>query len=323
MDMDELVMAVDLGGTQARIALIDRDLEIRTRSVEPTRAREGAEPVLGRLIQRMDRLGSDVGWDRIPAIGVSAPGPLDPQRGVILWVPNLPDWRDIRLTERLGRAVGRPVFLGNDANTAALAEHRLGSGRGHSDMVYITVSTGIGSGIISDGRLLLGHRGLAGEVGHMILEPNGPRCNCGSAGCLEALASGTAIARQARDLVAAGGETFIAELACHDPDCITARLVHEAATGGDAVAVELLRRAGTYLGLGLVNLMRLFNPGLVAIGGGVTNAGEFLFAPMHATIRERIGEIYWQHCPIGPPALGGDVCLKGAAILAWDGLADR
>jgi glucokinase len=321
MDMDELVMAVDLGGTQARIALVDRDLEILTRRVEPTQAREGVESVLDTLIRRMEKLGLDFGWDRIRAVGVSAPGPLDPQRGVILWVPNLPDWRDIALTERLGRAVGRPVFLGNDANTAALAEHRLGSGRGYSDMIYITISTGIGSGIISNGRLLLGHEGLAGEVGHMILEPDGPRCNCGSAGCLEALASGTAIARQARDLVTAGERTLIAEIVRGDLDRITAHLVHAAAIDGDAIAVDLLRRAGTYLGLGLVNLMRLFNPGLVAIGGGVTNAGDFLFAPMHAAIRERIGEIYWRRCLIVPPALGGDVCLTGAAILAWDGLA--
>ncbi len=316
--MEEWVIAVDLGGTLLRVALCNNQGEIQARHVEPTLAEEGPESVLMRLIASVRRLGDSVGWDRIQAIGVSSPGPLDPWRGVIHWSPNLPGWHQVPLVERLQAAVGRPVFLGNDANLAALAEQRRGAGRGQSDLVYLTISTGIGGGVISHGRLVLGRGGLAGEVGHMTLEANGPRCNCGNIGCLEALASGTAIARQARELVAAGARTRIADLAAGDLDRIDARLVHQAASDGDVVAVDLFRKAGVYLGIGLVNLMYLFNPALFVIGGGVAKAGDLLFVPMHATLRARIHEIYWKDCPVVPAALGDDVGLIGAAILAWE-----
>jgi glucokinase len=155
----------------------------------------------------------------------------------------------------------------------------------------------------------------------MTLQPNGPRCNCGNTGCLESLASGTAIARQAQDLVAAGALTCIADLVDGDMQRITAKVVHQAAEKGDVVAVDLFRKAGKYLGLGLVNLMYLFNPGLVAIGGGVTKAGDLLLVPMRATFQDRINQVFWRKCAIVAPALGEDVCLMGAAILASDGLS--
>jgi glucokinase len=239
---------------------------------------------------------------------------------VIHWAPNLPGWRDVPLADQLGKALGRPVFLGNDGNLAALAEQRCGAGQGQADLVYITVSTGIGGGIVSDGQLIFGQRGLGGEVGHMTVEASGPSCNCGNVGCLEALASGMAIARQARELVTAGARTRIADLVNGDLERVEAKVVHEAARQGDVVAVDLFRRAGMYLGIGIVNLMYLFNPGIVVIGGGVSKAGDLLFVPMLATIRQRIHEIYWQDCPIVRAALGDDVCLMGAALLAMEGM---
>lgn len=319
-EMSDLVVAVDLGGTQLRTALYDARYQMMARYAGPTEAQQGVEAVVSRLIEAVRHTGKEAGWDQIAAVGVSAPGPLDPWRGVIHWAPNLPGWRDVPLAERLRAAVGRPVFLGNDGNLAALAEQRCGAGQGQSDLVYITVSTGIGGGVISEGRLILGRGGLGGEVGHMTIEANGPRCNCGNIGCLEALASGTAIARQAQELVARGGRTLIAELAGGDRGRISAKLVYEAAIQGDEVAVDLFRRAGVYLGIGIINLMYLFNPGVVVIGGGVSKAGDLLFVPMQATIRQRIHEIYWSHCSIVHAALGDDVCLLGAAILALEGV---
>ena len=186
--------------------------------------------------------------------------------------------------------------------------------------MYITVSTGIGGGVISDGQLILGRGGLGGEVGHMTVEASGPRCKCGNVGCLETLASGMAIARQARESVAAGARTCIADLVNGDLERIDAKVVHDAARQGDVVAVDLLRKAGMYLGIGIVNMMYLFNPGMVIIGGGVSKAGDLLFAPMQATVRQRIHEIYWRDCPIVGAALGDDVCLTGAAILAMEGM---
>jgi glucokinase len=290
------------------------------RRAEPTRAAEGLESVLSRMVAGIRAVGDEVGWDCVKAVGVSAPGPLDPWQGVILWAPNLPGWKDVPLGERLRQAVCRPVFLGNDANLAALAEQRHGAGQGYTDLVYITVSTGIGGGIISDNRLIIGRRGLGAEVGHMTVEAHGPVCNCGNIGCLEAMASGTALARQAREIVAAGIRTRIADLVDGDLKRISAKIVHDAAVDGDPVAVDLWRKAGVYLGVGIVNLMYLFGPGVIVIGGGLTKVGDLMLAPMRETVQQRIKEVYWKDCPIVPAALGDDVSLIGAATLAVEGL---
>jgi len=318
--MEDLVIAVDLGGTQLRVVAWSGGRQMIARRAEPTKASEGLDPVLERMVASVRSVGDEVGWDRVRAVGVSAPGPLDPWRGVIMWAPNLPGWKDVPLGERLSQAVNRPVFLGNDANLAALAEQRHGAGQGHTDMVYLTVSTGIGGGIISDGRLIIGRSGLGAEVGHMTVEAHGPVCNCGNIGCLEAMASGTALARQAREIVAAGIRSRIADLVNGDPARITAKIIHDAADDGDPVAVDLWRKAGVYLGVGIVNLMYLFSPSAIVIGGGLTKAGDLLLAPMRVTVRQRIKEVYWRNCNIVSPALGDDVSLIGAATLAMEGV---
>jgi glucokinase len=320
--MGEIIVGIDMGGTQLRFALFDDDYRILSRHAEATLPAQGSGAVLDRIIARVEALSEQAGRDGLRAVGVSAPGPLDPFRGVILQAPNFPGWRDVPLTDRLSRALDCPVFVGNDANLAALAEQRRGAGQGLSDVVYITVSTGIGGGVISGGRLVLGRHGLGGEVGHMTLEPQGPRCNCGNRGCLEALASGSALGRQARELVQAGARTLIADLAEGDPERITARLVHQAAGRGDAVAIDLFRRAGMYLGIGIANLMAVLNPAMIIVGGSVAKAGHLLFVPMQATIRERIYESFWRDCPVVLAALGDDVGLIGAAIWAREALEE-
>ena len=320
--MDRAILAMDMGGTQLRFALFDEEYRILDRQAEPTHPEQGSQRVMDRIVSRMRTLGEQIGWDRVRAVGVSAPGPLDPFRGVILQAPNLPGWRDVPVADHLRQALRCPAFVGNDANLAALAEQRRGAGRGRADVAYITVSTGIGGGVISGGRLVLGHHGLAGEVGHITLEPQGPLCNCGNHGCLEALASGTAIARRAREMVRAGARTLIDELAGGDLERITAELVHEAADRGDVVAVDLFRQAGRYLGIGIATLMCLFNPGMVIVGGSVAKAGHLLFVPMEATLRERIYPAYWQDCPVVQAALGDDVGLIGAALWARESLEE-
>lgn len=321
--MKDLVIAVDLGGTQMRVAALDSAYQILARHSEPTEVEEGVDAVVDRLIACVRRIGDTAGWQRISGVGVSSPGPLDPWRGVIHWAPNLPGWQDVPLSDLLSEAVGCPVWMGNDGNLAALAEQRHGAGKGQLDLVYITVSTGIGGGIVSNGQLVLGHGGLGGEVGHMTVQADGPRCNCGNVGCLETLASGPAIARQAQELVALGARTHIADLVDGERERITAKVVHEAARQGDAVAVDLFRKAGMYVGVGIVNLMYLVNPGMIVVGGGVAKAGDLLFVPMQATIQQRIHKVYWEECPVLPAALGDDVCLIGAAILAVEALEAR
>jgi len=314
--MEKLIIGVDLGGTQIRAALAGGEGNILCRTSCLTLAEEGLEAVMGRIKGAIHEVVESTDRGRVRGIGVAAPGPLDPWRGVILEAPNLPGWESVPLKDLLEKEFDLPVSVGNDANLAALAEQRFGAGQGIADLIYITVSTGIGGGIIVDNRLLLGARGLAGEVGHQTIEADGPRCKCGNVGCLEVLAAGPAIARSARELIKTGVVTTITDLVDGDLDKITARVVNQAAQEGDPVAIELFRQAGFYIGIGIVNLLHLFNPSLIIIGGSVAKAGELLFEPIRATVRERaMASHYWDNTPIVPAALGDDVGLLGAVAL--------
>ncbi|HEC34396.1 MAG TPA: ROK family protein, partial [Chloroflexi bacterium] len=304
------IIVVDLGGTQIRAARCQPDGRMQTRVTMPTCASQGPEAVLARIQKTIRQV-----WpakEKVAALGIAAPGPLDARQGVVLFAPNLPGWKDVPLRDRLVEAFGIPTFVGNDANLAALGEHRFGAGQGVDNLVYLTVSTGIGGGIILNGRLFEGGQGLGGEVGHIIVEPEGPLCSCGSRGCLETLASGPAIARAARDALKAGEPSSLPERVAGDHAKITAREVTEVAREGDALAQNVLARAGFYIGVTLVSLMYLLNPSLFIIGGSVAKAGDLLFEPIRETVRSRAPEIYWRHTPILPAALGDNVGLLGA-----------
>jgi glucokinase len=242
------------------------------------------------------------------------PGPVNPWTGVIASAPNLPGWRDVPFKEIVEAALGLPAHVGNDANLAALGEHSYGAGRGDDDMIYLTVSTGIGGGIIADGRLVLGTAGLAGEPGHMTILPDGPPCNCGNTGCLEVLASGTAIGREARRRLAAGEASA---LAGQPIETVDAEDVVRAARAGDRLAAEVFGEAMGYLGVGVANLVHLFNPRAIIIGGGVSNAGDLLFHPVREAVRRRCMAAFRQDIRIIRAKLGDDVGLLGAAALAF------
>ncbi len=306
------VLAIDLGGTRIRAGLVDREGRVRARRETPTQAREGPDSVIGRMVALARELLSEAEGS-VRAVGVGAPGPLDPEAGVILSAPNLPGWRGVPLRDRLEEALGLPVFLGNDANVAALAEARWGAGRGLRHLVYLTVSTGIGGGVLVDGRLLLGDRGLAGELGHLPVEVDGPPCGCGGRGHLEAIASGTALAREAEALAASGASPYLAAR----PAPRTAADLGEAARSGDPAAQAALRRAGEALGAGLVAYLHLFSPQKIVLGGGVAlGLGELLVAPARARVQRDAMPPYRQ-VPIVYTGLGDDVGLLGAAALAW------
>lgn len=313
--VEKLIVGVDLGGTQIRAALADAQGKISQRASQPTMAEEGLEAVLRRIkgvIRQV--LPADIA--RVRAIGFAAPGPLDPWKGVIMDAPNLPGWKNVPLKDLMEEEFALPAFVGNDANLAALAEQRFGVGQGIADLIYLTVSTGIGGGVIMDNKLLLGAHGFAAELGHQTIEAHGPRCNCGNIGCLEALAAGPAIARNAKELIQSGVATRIADLVSGNLDKVTAKVVNQAAQEGDPVAIELFRQAGFYIGIGIVNLLHIFNPSLIIIGGSVAKAGDLLFEPIRATVRERaMASYYWEHTPIVPAALGDDVGVLGAVAL--------
>jgi len=309
------VLAIDIGGTKLAAGIVDGSGSILARGEVPTLAAEGPERVLDRIVRLAnDVLGAPGGSaDAIQRIGIGCAGPVDRQAGLILNPPNLPGWVRVPLVERIEKALGRPAVLENDANAAALGEFRYGAGKGASSLVYLTVSTGIGGGIILDGKIWHGVKDGAGEVGHMTLLPDGPLCGCGNRGCLEALASGPAIARRAREALATERPSRLREAGD-----FTAADVVRLAQEGDALAAQVWDETVRYLGLGVAAIVTILAPGRVVIGGGVAKAGDFLFAPLRREVRRRVTLVAVESVPILPAALGPDVGILGAAAVALE-----
>ncbi len=306
------VIGVDLGGTRMRAAVLDADCQIIKRVEEPTRAHEGPDVVIPRLLDLIASVMPGESEVPVQAIGVSAPGPVEPQTGAIVAPPNLPGWVDVPLGRIIQERFHLPTWLGNDANVAALAEVYRGAARGHKDAIYITISTGIGGGIVLDGRLFEGSGGLAGEIGHMVLLADGERVSS-----LEREAAGPALARQAVARIQAGESSIISDMVKGDLSTVTGKTVGEAAQAGDHLALELVARSGRLVGYGIVSLMHVFNPSIFVVGGGVSTLGDLLFTPMREAVHQQaLDPAYWEHTPIVPAALGDDVAIIGAAILA-------
>lgn len=302
-------LAVDVGGTQIRAARFNEDsLEPVGVARVPTQGPQ--ESPLERIFSAIHSVWPDSG--RVVSIGIAAPGPLDPYEGVVLAAPNIPGWINLPLRKHLEAHFGVPVSVGNDANLAALGEWRFGAGRGHHHLVYLTVSTGIGGGVIIDDRLLLGASGLAAELGHVTVVTDGPLCGCGHRGHLEAVASGTAIAHWVEEELSSGLDSA---LLTKRP--VTSKQVAAAAQLGDALAVEALARAGTFLGIAIAGFLHTFNPSAVIIGGGVSMCGELLFAPLRAALQESVlTPNYLRDLTLTTAALGDSAGLMGALALA-------
>lgn len=311
-------VGVDLGGTHIRAARFTGESHLpETKTRVRTEASRGVEAVLDRIEAAVRQVCGDL--STIAAVGITAPGPVDPHAGTVINAPNLPGWIDLPLKQAMRARLSRPVFVGNDANLAALGEWKFGAGRGHSDVLYLTISTGIGGGIITSNRLLVGARGLAAEVGHMVAVPDGPVCGCGRRGHLEAVASGTGLARQARVRLAAGEApaSEVRRLCGGALESITSAMLGTAALGGDAFARGLFTEAGTHIGRAVASLLHTLNASIVICGGGVSLLGDVLLEPMRAAVREyAMSDAYWRDCPIVLGALGDDGGLIGAGVLA-------
>ena len=309
------IIAVDLGGTNIRVAHFPSSAPPPlTQSKIPTQASEGPQAVMGRLIHAIEEhIQSDTGMYKI---GVGAPGPLDPIQGVVLEAPNLPGWENIPLKTLLNEHFNVPVAVGNDANVAALGEWRFGAGRGTQHMVYLTLGTGIGGGVIIDGKLLIGAHGLAAELGHMTVEPDGPICGCGKPGHLEALASGGAIARTAEELLAQGSESTLAEQLSKAAK-LTSFDVGQAAIAGDALARSIISQVGEIIGQQLASLAHVFDPEVFVLGGGISQIGDILFNPIRSAFHNYVlHPRYAEHTEVLPAALGDDAGLVGAMVLS-------
>jgi glucokinase len=304
-------IAVDIGGTQIRAAMF-QDESIIPSKIEKI-STTGVKPALERLCDLITQI-----WPKdndISAIGIAAAGATDPYQGVVISAPNITGWVNVQLRDHVQECFKVPVFLGNDANLAAIGEWKYGAGRGHHHLIYLTISTGIGGGIILEDRLLLGQQGLAGEMGHITVLPDGPVCGCGKKGHFEALASGTAIARWTRTELERGVKSSLA-----GEKTITSRVVAEAAQRGDQLAIGAFARAGYYLGMVLADFLHLFNPTTVILGGGVSQSGDLFLKPTKKALQSFIlHPQYLENFSLTRASLGDEAGLIGALVMARSG----
>lgn len=305
-----LAVGVDLGGTQVRVALVDHRGVVLARAATSTDAAGGPRAVVQQIRQLVVETTRGVEPSSLAGVGVCAPGPLDGEAGVVLGIPTLPGWVDIPVVEWLREALSLPITLENDGVAATIGEWRFGAGRGLSDFVYVTVSTGIGGGVIADGRVLRGRRRLAAHLGHMTILPEGEVCRCGNKGCWEAQASGTALGDFARQLAA---DAPGSDLFKHGPS-VDARHVMEAARAGDELGLRLVAREAELLGIGIVNLLHLFSPYAVVIGGGVSSGFDLLRPGIERHIRTRALPPF-RDVPVVAAQLGQNSGVVGAASL--------
>ncbi len=314
------VLAIDLGGTKIIAAAVLSTGEIVSRKYSLTLADEGPRPVINRLSSAVAEIiaQAKLKTSDIAGIGIAAAGIIDTKEGIVTTSPNLPGWRDVPLRDIIAERLGLTTYLINDASAAALGEHRFGAGKGVDNLIYLTVSTGIGGGIIIEGELYLGADGCAGEIGHMIIETHGPQCNCGKFGCLEALASGSAMTKESVRRLNQGEKSSIIRLVDGRLESITAETVSLAARKGDSLACDIVARAATYLGIGLANLVNIFNPELIVIGGGVSKMGNMLLAPARKTIREIAFKLPARTARIVRARLGSNAGIIGAAVYVFE-----
>jgi len=311
------VLGIDIGGTNLVVGSVSEDgSRIVAAASEPTHAEAGAKDVLERLVALADRAiaatRQEVADADILGVGVGAPGPLDTKRGIVLLTPNL-GWVNLPLRQIIHDRLGLPAALDNDANCAVLGEWWVGAARGARHAIGITIGTGIGGGLILDGKLYHGASDVAGEIGHTTIDTEGRRCKCGNYGCLEAYASGPNIAVRAVEEIEAGAVSRLPTLVGGDLSKITAQTVYQAAQDGDDLALEVVNDTARFLGVGIGNLLNVFNPEVVVVCGGVTAAGDHLFVPLRREAARRAFKPAVAACRIVPGELAGTAGVYGAA----------
>lgn len=304
------VVGVDLGGTKIYTALVDLDGNMIKEKTVETLVAEGEQAVANRIMDTIQYVIEDIDKDLIKAIGIGSPGPLDVKKGIIVENSNLP-FKNFEIVKVIQERFELPTYLDNDANVATLGEFMFGAGKGSENMVYITVSTGVGGGAVLNGKLYRGSTGNALEVGHMTVSTEGPRCGCGNVGCAESFASGTAIGKRAKEAVTTNVATALKKY-----DNVTAKEVFIEASNGDRVAQEILNTALTYLGITVGNVITNFDPEKVVLGGGVINGGDIVIETVKKEVAARCLKPFVENCSIEKAILGGKAGVLGAAALA-------
>jgi glucokinase len=314
-------IGVDLGGTNIKAGVVDASGDILVKDVCETRAEGGPSVVIKRICQIIDgvREKGSLSWEKIDGVGVGSPGTLDHKTGVIFHPPNLPGWRNVPLRDEVAGNIPVGVIVENDANAAAWGEYWAGAGREVHSMVMLTLGTGIGGGIILEGKLVRGAHDSAAELGHTIIVRDGVPCGCGSRGCLEVYASATAVVRRFKEAVGAGRDTTLVQAVKEDKE-ITSKMIYEAAVAGDELAREVMEETGRYLGTGIVSIMNTVNPARIVLSGGMIHAGEMIMRPLKETVQELAFPIPAEKTEIVFATLGEDAGFIGAAGLALERL---
>lgn len=311
-------IGIDVGGTNVKIALVDDNGKIIYSNSVPTYAKMGYEYTVNNIKQAIKDLMKETNTtpSDIEGIGFDFPGQVDCKTGVVKLAPNIPGWVNVPIAQMIEDEFHIPTRIDNDVRCAALGELKFGAGRGCENFICITIGTGIGSGIVINGKVVRGATNAAGELGHIKLQMNGgPICGCGDTGCLEAFASGPAIVAMAQDYIKGGKSTKFREMAAVEGGEITPYMVAKAAEEGDPVAKRIFEIVGEYIGIGLTSVINLLNPERVIIGGGVAESGELLLGPIRKTIKERAMVVAGNAVEIVPAQLGNSAGVIGASML--------
>jgi len=311
--VSQVVIGVDLGGTNIKSALVNESGEVLHRLVRPTLAVEGPTRVLDQIAGCVQALHDHAQSDEVVAVGVGAPGPMNWQTGVVYSPPNLPGWKNVPLANEIADRTGLTAYVENDANAACWGEFWTGAGRDAKSLCCLTLGTGVGGGIVLDGALLRGPDGTAGELGHLCVQRNGRACGCGARGCLEAYASVTGLVRTAKEGLDNGEESSLRS----STEDLTGAAVSEAASNGDTFAKSVISETGEWVGVGVASLINLLNPDMIVICGGMIEAGDLLFDAIRHTAQRQAFEVPATRAQIVPAALGQDAGVIGAAGCAW------
>ena len=318
---DSSIVAVDIGGTKIMTAVFSNDGQILAKDVCPTIANEGVDAVIERLKSSIGNLLNQhkLSASRLAGIGIACAGGIDSASGIVVTPsPNLPGWSDLPLRDIIEERFGVDTCVLNDASSAALGEQRFGAGQGAKNLVLVTLGTGIGGGIVIDGELYLGARGSAGEIGHMTVDEGGPICGCGNTGCLEVMASGRAVAREAIRRISQGEKSSLTEITGGMAESITTEQVAAAAAESDSLALDVFSHAAHYLGVGLVNIVNIFNPEMIILGGGMAELDSLYVEPARKMVKERAFSISTQQISIVNAEHGNEAGVYGAAAYAME-----
>lgn len=312
------VIGVDLGGTNARAALITSEGKIVAQARRPSLQDHPAETTLDQIVDACRQALSEGGAtvEQLRGVGIGLPGIMNSSKGICYWSPNFEHWKDVPVGAYVSEKLGVPAFILNDAKCAGLGEFIYGAGRDVQHMVMITLGTGIGGAFFVDGKLLMGPSGSVGEVGHHTIDPNGRRCGCGNFGCWEAMCARDAIIERADRKLQAGRDSLLREMMSSQG--VTPDLISRAAAAGDALALEVIQEIGFLVGLGVSNLINMMNPDRFVIGGGIAQAGELLFAPIRRTVKSRAVPLQARIAEIVPAQLGDNAGVMGAAALVLE-----